>query len=656
VPFYITWRPSANLAFGIFYDTFSDCAFDFGCERSAYHGLFRSFIADHGILDYYVIAGPSVAEVVRRFTWLTGRPALLPKWSLGYSASGMSYTEAPDAQEQMYKFLARCERHGVPCDSFHLSSGYTSVSGRRYLFHWNRDKFPDPRGLSSAFLQKGVRLCANLKPWLLRDHPRIKEARRLGLLIRETDGTPAWVQVWGGEGAYLDFTSRRTIRWWKEQVKTQLLERGIAATWNDNNEYEIKSPRARIEGFGDRRAAIEARPLQALLMTRASRDAQRESAPSQRPFVVTRSGGAGVQRYAQTWSGDNYTSWETLKYNLRMGLSLALCGVSNIGHDVGGFAGPKPDPELFLRWVQFGIFMPRFSIHSWNDDGTVNEPWMFPQITHHIRDLIRFRYRLLPYFYDLMWRYRRDFEPMVRPMFYDFPHDLQCYDESDQMMVGTALLAAPAVEPGIRSRLVYLPDGVHWYDFWSGRRLAGGQTVRLSAGLKCPPLLARAGSLVPANLARQRFDSRDDRRGFYLFRTSWDRIIHRDLVRGRRRVLRIQRWLFLRVAFRRPLQCKHHSRPGLADRPACPALRQIATPAAPAHGIANRNLSAHLKPVRAKLLMIATVCESSPSRCDRGFGAQPSRATTQPVMLLPLLRKTESGRRRMVRRRKTRSR
>jgi alpha-glucosidase len=517
LPFYITWRPSANLAFGIFYDTFSDCAFDFGCERSAYHGLFRSFIADHGILDYYVIAGPSVAEVVRRFTWLTGRPALLPKWSLGYSASGMSYTEAPDAQEQMYKFLARCERHGVPCDSFHLSSGYTSVGGRRYLFHWNHGKFPDPRRLSSAFLQKGVRLCANLKPWLLRDHPRIKEARRLGLLIRETDGTPAWVQVWGGKGAYLDFTSRRTIRWWKEQVKTQLLKRGIAATWNDNNEYEIKSPQARIEGFGDRPAAIEARPLQALLMTRASRDAQRESAPSQRPFVVTRSGGAGLQRYAQTWSGDNYTSWETLKYNLRMGLSLALCGVSNIGHDVGGFAGPKPDPELFLRWVQFGIFMPRFVIHSWNDDGTVNEPWMFPRITHHIRDLIRFRYKLLPYFYDLLWRYHRNFEPMVRPMFYDFPHDLQCYNESDQMMVGTALLAAPAVEPGIRSRLVYLPDSVHWYDFWSGRILAGGQTIRLSAGPKRPPLLARAGSLVAANLARQSFDSRDDRRGFYLF-------------------------------------------------------------------------------------------------------------------------------------------
>jgi alpha-glucosidase len=517
LPFYLTWRPSTNLAFGIFYDTLSNCAFDFGCELSAYHGPFRSFIADHGVLDYYVIAGPSVAEVVRRFTWLTGRPAFLPKWSLGYSASGMSYSEAPDAQEQMYKFLDRCARHDVPCDSFHLSSGYTSVGAKRYLFHWNHAKFPDPGRLSSAFLQRGVRLCANLKPWLLRDHPRIGEARRLGLLIRETDKSPAWAQVWGGEGAYLDFTSRRTLRWWKEQVRTALLKRGIAATWNDNNEYEIKSRGARIEGFGHPRAAIEARPLQALLMTRASRDAQREFAPLRRPFVVTRSGGAGVQRYAQTWSGDNYTSWETLKYNLRMGLSLALCGVSNTGHDVGGFAGPKPDPELFLRWVQFGIFMPRFSIHSWNDDGTVNEPWMFPQITNQIRDLIRFRYRLLPYFYDLLWRYHRCFEPMVRPMFYDFPHDLRCYEESEQMMVGSALLAAPAVEPGIKSRPVYLPEGAHWYDFWNGRRLAGGQIVRLAAGRRHPPLLARAGSLVAANLARQSFDSRDDRRGFYLF-------------------------------------------------------------------------------------------------------------------------------------------
>src|SRR5262249_48625686 len=158
------------------------------------------------------------------------------------------------------------------------------------------------------------------------------------------------------------------------------------------------------------------------------REAQKQFAPDKRPYVVTRSGMAGMQRYAQTWSGDNSTSWETLKYNIKMGLGLALSGISNIGHDVGGFAGPRPDPELFARWVQFGIFMPRFSIHSWNDDGSANEPWMHPQVLPAVRSLIKFRYRLMPHLYDLAWRYRRDFEPMIRPTFYDFPDDPRTFE------------------------------------------------------------------------------------------------------------------------------------------------------------------------------------------------------------------------------------
>jgi alpha-glucosidase len=107
----------------------------------------------------------------------------------------------------------------------------------------------------------------------------------------------------------------------------------------------------------------------------------------------------GMHRYVQTWSGDNYTSWETLRYNIKMGIGLALSGISNVGHDIGGFSGPAPNAELLLRWVQFGIFMPRFSIHSWNEDKSVNEPWMYPETTPYIRDLIKFRYRLIPYLY-----------------------------------------------------------------------------------------------------------------------------------------------------------------------------------------------------------------------------------------------------------------
>ena len=138
---------------------------------------------------------------------------------------------------------------------------------------------------------------------------------------------------------------------------------------------------ATVHNFGQALSARQSKPLQSLLMMRASHDAQKEHAPDNRPFLVSRSGAVGMHRYAQTWSGDNSTSWETLKYNLKMGLGLALSGVSNTGHDIGGFSGPAPDPELFVRWVQFGVFMPRFCIHSWNDDGSANEPWMHPQTT-----------------------------------------------------------------------------------------------------------------------------------------------------------------------------------------------------------------------------------------------------------------------------------
>ena len=260
------------------------------------------------------------------------------------------------------------------------------------MFHWNRDKFPDPAAFAQSYADSGVRLCANIKPCLLRDHPLFEEAAAQGLLIADKDGAPAWVQFWDEVGAYLDFTNPAAIHWWKAQVTSALLDNGVVSTWNDNNEFEIWTDRPSPNGFGELRSKPgRAKPLQALLMMQASREAQIAHAPAKRPFLVSRSGAAGMQRYVQTWSGDNFTSWETLKYNIKMGLGLALSGVSNTGHDIGGFSGPAPDAELLVRWVQFGVFMPRFSIHSWNDDGTVNEPWMHPEATPFVRDLIKLR-------------------------------------------------------------------------------------------------------------------------------------------------------------------------------------------------------------------------------------------------------------------------
>ncbi|MEM5311001.1 glycoside hydrolase family 31 protein [Paraburkholderia sp. JHI869] len=515
IPFYLTWQRETRLGFGLFYDTLADCTFDMGRELDNYHGPYRHFIADHGDLDYYFIASPQTPlGAVRRFTWLTGRPALMPKWGLGYSGSTMSYTDAPDAQRRMGEFLERCREHDMLCDSFHLSSGYTSIGAKRYVFNWNHEKFPDISRFVQDYLENGVKLCANIKPCLLRDHPEFEQTARDGLLIAERNGEPAWVQFWDEIGAYIDFTNPAAALWWKQHVKDALLRYGIAATWNDNNEYEIWSPRAMVHGFGTPWPARETKVLQTLLMMRASRDAQREHAPNTRPFLVSRSGGVGMHRYVQTWSGDNSTSWETLRYNLKMGLGLALSGVSNIGHDIGGFSGPAPDPELFIRWIQFGVWMPRFSIHSWNDDATVNEPWMYPQLTPQVSALIKLRYRLLPYLYQLLWDSTMHYEPVLRPTFAEFPADARCYAESDDMMVGAALLAAPVVEPGQTEREVWLPTGARWTCYWSGDQFEGGQSVTLRAPWDRPVMLVREGSVIALNVAEQQFGHRADRRAF----------------------------------------------------------------------------------------------------------------------------------------------
>lgn len=499
IPFYITRDRQKPIAFGLFYDNPATAAFDLGQELDNYHGLYRYYHAQTGDMDYYLILGPEIKEVVQRFAWLTGPTLFGPKWSLGYSGSTMSYTDAPNAQEQLLQFLEDCRRYEIPCDSFQLSSGYTSIGAKRYVFHWNTEKIPDPAALAEQFHATGVKLCANIKPCLLADHPRFQEVQRQQLFIQgQETGQPCIAQFWDAPGAYLDFTNPDAIAWWQQQVREQLLEYGIDATWNDNNEFEIWDDTVQCHGFGARIPIGLIRPILALLMMKASFEAQQAYRPDKRPYLISRSGCPGMQRYVQTWSGDNLTSWKTLKYNIRMGKSLSLCGVFNFGHDVGGFAGPAPEPELLVRWVQNGIFHPRFTIHSWNDDGTVNEVWMYPDVLPLIREQIRFRYRLLPYLYTLFYRASAYNEPILRPTFYDFERDERTFEENDDFLLGPALLVASVVEPGQRERAVYLPTGpAGWYDFHSGQWHQSGQTITVAAPLERCPLFVKEGGVIP---------------------------------------------------------------------------------------------------------------------------------------------------------------
>ncbi|PIB94537.1 TIM-barrel domain-containing protein [Caulobacter sp. FWC2] len=515
---YVLVVDAEGAAHGVFYDTTADPVFDFGHEHDNYHPHYRYMRAASGDLDYYMIAGPDAREVTRRYTWLTGRPALMPRWVLGYSGSTMTYTDAPDAQKRMGEFIAGVSRHDIPCESFHLSSGYTSIGDRRYVFHWNRDKFPDVEGFVRGYAEAGVELVPNIKPALLVTHPRYAELAKKGWFVSDADGDPIVCQFWDEVGSYVDFTQPAAVAWWRAQVTEQLLAYGIRSTWNDNNEYEIWDRRARIAGFGAPRDAAAERPVQTLLMMRASRAAQIAYRPNERPYVVTRSGMAGMQRYAQTWSGDNYTAWKTLRFNQKMGLGLALSGVSNTGHDIGGFAGPAPEPELLLRWVQAGIVMPRFSIHSWNTDGTVNEPWMYPEVTPAIVETLKLRRALQPLLHDLLWRHHADYEPVTRPLWLDFADDPRSWEDGDAYLLGPDLLVAPALDQGVEAVRAYLPAGTVWRDLRDDKAYAGGEEHDLAAPLSgLPPMLAREGSGVFVDLAPAGFAAAAPRPGVLLY-------------------------------------------------------------------------------------------------------------------------------------------
>lgn len=504
IPFYLKLNESTKKAVGYFYHTTWECDFNMGRSHSNYTKHHSTVRMDGGDIDLFFIAGPTMKEIVSRYTDLTGKSVMLPKTALGYLGSSMYYPELPkDADDAIVGFVDTAKKEQIPMDGFQLSSGYCEIDAgegmKRYTFTWNHDKFKDPADHFKQMTERGITVSPNVKPGMLLSHPYKKEMEEKGMFVKDSEEEkPAVGLWWGGMGNYVDYTKESVRGDWKQYLKDHLLSYGVTSVWNDNCEYEglvDKDARVSFEGKG---ATIgQVKPVMSNLMCQLTQEAVHEEFPNTRAFAVCRSGHAGIQRYAQTWAGDNLTCWESLKYNIATILGMGLSGVANHGCDIGGFYGTAPEEELFVRWVQNGIFQPRFSIHSTNIDNTVTEPWMYSGTRHLIRDAIQFRYRLSPYMYALMARAAKTGAPIMEPLVYAFQEDAHCYNEGIEFMLGDSLLVANVVEKGASEREIYLPEGTTFYDFYTRKAYEGGQTITIPVTLSSIPMFVKSGSIVP---------------------------------------------------------------------------------------------------------------------------------------------------------------
>ena len=504
IPFGIRLDRTTRRAAGFFFHTTWAMDVDFSREHSNYWPRRMRVRADGGDTDLFVIAGPAIRDVIRRYTWLTGRSAMLPRQALGYLASSMYYAELErDSDQALLNFIDTAREEKIPVDGFQLSSGYTtqatSEGDKRCVFTWNTRRFPNPAGFFDSMRERGITVSPNVKPGILDVHPRIDEFAADADLVRTADGTGTEQGMWwGGPGRFVDFTSPRTREAWARWLRDAVLDQGTTSVWNDNCEYDsIIDHDARVDFDGAGGTIAQLRTVMANLMCATTHEAIRTATPDARPFVVCRAGHAGIQRYAQTWAGDNSTSWASLQHNIATILGMGLSGVAHHGCDIGGFHGPRPGPELLLRWVQHGIFQPRFSIHSVNSDSTVTEPWMYASITPLIRDAMKLRYRLGPYLYSLMRRAHTEGLPLMEPLVSAFQHDPALDEASTEFMLGDALLVATVVEEGVTTRTLTLPTGRRFHHLDTGTVYDGGQRIELPVDRTSIPLFMPEGGILP---------------------------------------------------------------------------------------------------------------------------------------------------------------
>lgn len=454
----------------------------------------------------------SLKKIIKNFTKITGRPFLPPLWSLGYHQSRWSYK----SQDAIIDIARKFREKKLPLDAINLDIHYMD---KFKVFTWDQKNFPKPRKLHRVLDSMGIKTVAIVDPGIAtaEKYPVYQEGKENNYFCKKKNGDDYVGTGWPGKVSFPDFTRSEVRDWWAKCHK-ELLDTGVSGIWNDMNDPVLRmnplhNP-LNEDIHHDGKKHYEVRNIYANLEAQATWKAFKIYRPGKRPFILSRSGYPGIQKFSALWTGDNFSSWDQLRENLYMVLNLGLSGVSFCGADIGGFGGSKglkgivkvkKNKELFVRWFELGSLMPFFRVHTTLISPQV-EPWSFgPVVEKQIEKHLKRRYSLLPYIYALFFKSYKSGLPIIRPLFYRYKNIPKNFLEK-QFLLGPALLACPVLEEGKDQIEIFLPKG-NWYEYESGKKFIGNGLFQLETPLGYYPLFIKEGSIIPKAQVRRNAES-----------------------------------------------------------------------------------------------------------------------------------------------------
>ncbi len=488
IPFYIGIHH--NLNYGIFMDNTFQSDFNFGASNNR----FSSFAARGGEMNYYFIYHKSLADIIKSYTLLTGRMKMPPLWSLGYQQNRYSYY--PDTE--VLRIAQTLREKKIPADGITLDIHYMD---KYQLFTWDKDRFPNPKGLTDKLKEMGFKTTVIVDPGIkvAPGAAAFDRGIQQDAYVKYVDGKYYTGQVWPGWCHFTDYSSETGRKFWRSEMKF-FPDNGVSGIWNDMNEiasWGQKMPSNILFDFEGRKAShLEAHNVYGSLMARTSYEGYIANTKNERPFILTRAGYAGLQKYTAIWTGDNRSEDNHMIAGVRLINSLGLSGVAFTGMDIGGFTG-GPSTNLFARWMQIGSFTPYFRNHSAINTKS-SEPWTYgEEVTDISRNYVSLRYKLMPYLYSSFYEATQTGMPVNRSLAIENTFDDNIYNPAfqNQYLFGQSIMVAP-VEGGKDFIKVYFPKN-NWYDLYTDELNMVGTKKAVELSLAKLPVFVKESSIIP---------------------------------------------------------------------------------------------------------------------------------------------------------------